>query len=96
MRARKRRGWLFWLGAFACMGAWAGFVPFGTLHGWWQRPLAPRGDSRAFAEAAARELESKHRGNVVFALVERGQPVGEYAASIGEPVDRDTLFRSPP
>lgn len=93
MRARDGRGWLLWLGAVACMGAWAAIVPFGTLHGWWQRPLAPRGDARAFAEAAARELESKHRGNVVFALVERGQTVGEYAASIGAPVDRDTLFQ---
>jgi len=75
------------------MSAWAAFVFFGTLYGWWHRPLAPSGDTRAFAQAAIRALESDYRGNVAFVLIEGGKPVAEYAGSIGEPVNRDTLFQ---
>lgn len=90
---RKRSGWLLGVGTVSSMIVWAAFVFVGTLYGWWRRPLAPSGDMRAFADAATRELRAKHRGNVVFVLIQGGEPVGEYAASIGEPVNRETLFQ---
>lgn len=88
----KSRWWLV-VGTLACLIAWAVLAFVGTLYGWWRPSLAPSGDTRGFADAAVRELEAKHRGNVVFVLIQGGAPVREYAASIGEPVDRDTLFQ---
>lgn len=90
---RKRSGWLLFVSTVACMIVWAAFGFIGTLYGWWHRSLAPSGDTRAFADAAIRKLEAERHGNVVFVLVQGGEPAGEYAASIGEPVDRDTLFQ---
>ena len=77
----------------AGMCAWLAFVMVGTLYGWWRQPLAPSGEPGAFADAAVRKLDRNRRGNVVFVLIQGGRPVREYAASIGPPVDRDTLFQ---
>src|SRR5574337_541109 len=90
---RKRSAWWIAVGALVSMIAWAVVAFTGTLDGWWQRSLAPAGDVRGFAAAAEKELAAKHHGDVVFTLIERGEPVAEYAASIGAPVDRDTLFQ---
>ena len=77
----------------AGMCAWLAFVMVGTLYGWWRQPLAPSGEPGAFADAAVRKLDRNRGGNVVFVLIQGGRPVREYAASIGPPVDRDTLFQ---
>lgn len=55
---------------------------------------APRGDATAFAAAAQAMIERKNRGNVAFALLDNGRIVAENFASIGAPVDRDTLFQA--
>jgi CubicO group peptidase (beta-lactamase class C family) len=89
----KRSAWLLIAGTIACMGVWAACALAGTAFGWWRPPLAPPGDTRGFAEAATRELAGAYRGNVVFVLIQNGEPVHEYAASIGAPVDPDTLFQ---
>jgi len=65
----------------------------GTSEGWWRRPLAPSGDTAAFAAAADRMIESDSRGNVGFVLIENGRTRHERFASIGKPVDRNTLFQ---
>jgi CubicO group peptidase (beta-lactamase class C family) len=90
---RRHSGWLLLAGTVASIAAWAVFVYVGTLYGWWHRPLAPSGDTGAFARAATRELESQYRGDVAFVLIQGGRPVAEYTGSIGAPVDRDTLFQ---
>lgn len=90
---KKQRRWPLVVGMFAGMLAWLIFVFAGTLYGWWRQPLAPQGDARAFASAAVRKLEQNRRGNAVFVLIQTGSPVSEHAASIGPPVDGDTLFQ---
>ena len=90
---RTHGWWTLIAGAVAGMLVWAGFILFGTLHGWWRPPLAPTGDARAFATAAVDELALKHRGNVVFVLIQAGKPVRQYSASVGQPVDGGTLFQ---
>ncbi len=72
---------------------WAVAVVFGTAEGWWRRPLAPRGDTRAFMDAAIELVDSAHSGNAVFALIEGGSVYDEHTASVGDPVDRDTVFQ---
>jgi CubicO group peptidase (beta-lactamase class C family) len=90
---KKPGGWGLLVGTIVAMAAWSALAFAGTIYGWWHRALAPSGDTRAFAEAVVGALDTKNRGNVVFTLIENGEPIREYAASIGAPVDRDTLFQ---
>lgn len=89
----RQRRWPLVIGTLASMLLWPLFIVVATLYGWWQKPLAPTGDASAFAAAAVNKLESQHRGNVVFVLIQAGRPTREYAASTGQPVDRDSLFQ---
>jgi len=78
---------------------WTAAVLLATAEGWWRKPLASGGDPRAFMDAAIELVDSAHSGNGVFALIEGGSVYDEHAASVGEPVDRDTgdpTIASPP
>jgi CubicO group peptidase (beta-lactamase class C family) len=72
---------------------WGATVVFGTLEGWGRTPLAPRGDPRAFMDAAIRRVDAEHAGNAVFALIQAGSVYDEHAVSVGDSVDRDTVFQ---
>ena len=63
------------------------------MEGCWRKPLAPRGDPRAFLEAATSEIDALHRGNAILILIDNGQVYGDHSVSIGEPVDRRSLFQ---
>ncbi len=81
------------LATIALLLLWTGAVVVGTVEGWWRKPLASRGDTRAFMDAAIERVDSAHAGNAVFALIEGGSVYDEHAASVGDPVDRDTVFQ---
>jgi CubicO group peptidase (beta-lactamase class C family) len=68
-------------------------IATGVLQGWSHRPLAPRGDTSAFVTAAVARIEHENAGNAAFVLLDDGRVVAEHFQSIGEPVDRDTLFQ---
>ncbi len=68
-------------------------VGIGLLEGWWRSPLVPRGDTQAFMNALVREVETTRAGNVGLALIEDGSVYAEHMSSVGEPVDRDTVFQ---
>lgn len=65
-----------------------------TSEGWWKRTLAPRGDTVVFMEAAAKVVDSRNRGNAVFALIADGTVHGVHAVSVGEAVDVNTVFQT--
>jgi CubicO group peptidase (beta-lactamase class C family) len=69
-------------------------VFFGTAEGWWKRPLAPRGDTAAFVNAAVELVDSANAGNAVLAVIDRGRVHGTHAASLGDAVDLDTVFQT--
>lgn len=75
------------------LAIWTGVIVAGTLEGWWRKPLAPRGETRAFLDAAVAEIDAKHRGNVAFVLIEGGSVLDDHFVSVGEPVDQDTQFQ---
>lgn len=81
------------LATLVALGLWTGVFLAGTLEGWWRQPIAPRGDTRAFMDAATRMIEAGKPGNLALQLIQRGQPVDGRFVSIGKPVDRDTLFQ---
>jgi CubicO group peptidase (beta-lactamase class C family) len=88
-----RRLILIALATALVLAVWTATIVVGTLEGWWRQPLAPRGDPAAFAAAADSTIQRESRGNVAFALIENGRTYHERFASIGAPVDRDTLFQ---
>ena len=81
------------LPTIALLVSWTAAVVVGTVEGWWREPLAPRGDARAFMDAAIERVDSAHAGNAVFALIEGGSVYDEHAVSVGDPVDRNTVFQ---
>ena len=72
---------------------WAVFIWVGTWNGWMRDAIAPANDAEAFAGVVSTAIDTKHNGNVAFVLIENGHVVREHFVSIGDPVDRDTLFQ---
>ncbi len=81
------------LSTFAILALWTALVVLGTLEGWWRNSLAPNGNVPAFLDAAIEQIDAKYHGNVAFILIEDGQIYNDYFVSVGEPIDRDTLFQ---
>ncbi len=88
-----RKFLLISLSTLAGLALWTAIVTLGALEGWFRKPLAPAGDSRAFMDAAVEDIDSGNHGNVAFVLIEGGRILDEHTASVGEPVDGDTLFQ---
>ncbi len=61
--------------------------------GWSRRPIAPHGDTAAFVDAVTQRIRTEAKGNAVFVLLEDGRIAGDFASSVGEPVDGDTRFQ---
>ena len=72
---------------------WSALFLAGTIEGWWRQPLAPHGDTSAFAHAAIARIDVEHKGNVAFLVVERGRSVASHFVSVGQPVDENTRFQ---
>ncbi len=71
---------------------WAAGLVGGTLFGWWRRPIAPSGDSRAFMEAAVAMVNAGNRANTALILIERGAISAEYYSARAGSIDRNTVF----
>jgi CubicO group peptidase (beta-lactamase class C family) len=83
----------FVLATLGLLLLWTAVVGIGLLEGWWRSPLVPRSDTQAFMNALVREVETTRAGNVGLALIEHGAVHAEHMSSVGEPVDRDTVFQ---
>lgn len=73
---------------------WAVVLFVGTSSGWWKQSLASRGDTAGFMGAAAKLVDSRNKGNAVFAVIEDGSVHGVHAVSVGEAVDVNTVFQA--
>lgn len=92
---RRSRRTLVWTGLVTplLLIIWTALIGSGVLLGWSHRPLAPRGDTSAFATAAIARIDRENKGNAAFVLLDDGRVVAEHFRSRGEPVDRNTLFQ---
>ncbi len=90
MRAVLRIGLI----TLALVVVWAALVFFSFSGGWFRLPLAPRGDTAAFMDAATRFVNTRNAGNAVLALIDDGTVHAAHAVSVGSPVDRDTVFQT--
>lgn len=86
--------WIKWIALAAFLTiVWTAFMFYSTIEGWWRTPIAPEGDADAFLEAIVEIVEGASPGHLALVLVEDGTIAGEYYASRGERVDRDTQFQ---
>ena len=79
--------------ALVAVVVWMVLVAMGSREGWWRPLPAPRGDAKAFLDAAGMKIGRESKGNAALVLLEHGRAAGEYFASRGKPVDGDTLFQ---
>lgn len=91
-RARRTLVWVGLTATLLLIG-WTALIGVGLVQGWSHRPLAPRGETSAFATAALARIENENASNAAFVLLDDGRVIAEHFQSIGEPVDRDTLFQ---
>ena len=77
----------------AALALWAFVVVAGTANGWFRDAVAARNQPGEFMATAIKTIDETARGSIVLVLIEGGRVFDEYAASIGEPVDADTLFQ---
>jgi CubicO group peptidase (beta-lactamase class C family) len=77
----------------ALIAAWAALVLAASLQGWFASPIAPRGDARAFMDAAVHRMNGSRIGNGGIALIEDGRVFDRQGKSVGDPVDAQTLFQ---
>jgi len=78
--------------AVVAIAAWTGVAGYGAFQGWWMRPIARRGDTPAFMQAATTLARAQGKGNLALVLLRQGAVFAEqYTPSI-DPVDRDTRF----
>ncbi|MGB5623938.1 MAG: serine hydrolase domain-containing protein, partial [Gammaproteobacteria bacterium] len=71
---------------------WAGLSVYGGLSGWWLEPVASRGDTRQFMDAATKMIDQASPGSVALVLIEDGAVFDEYYKSATDDVGADTLF----
>lgn len=86
---RKRRAFV----ALALAALWTTVIVLGAAYGFWRPLIAARGDSQAFARAAAATIDRDLVGNTAFVLLDDGKVVAEHFASQGAPVTSDTVFQ---
>lgn len=88
------RKFLIWLTTTTiAMALWAALAVTSTTNGWFRDSIATVGNTGAFMDAAVATIEAKYRGNIAFILIENGQIFDKFNASVGNPVDQDTVFQ---
>ena len=71
---------------------WTSITAYGAIDGWWLTPIAPRGDARAFMNAAIAMGNTQSRGNIALVLMRNGVVYDEHFAPSADRVDRETRF----
>jgi len=71
---------------------WAAVAGFGAISGWWLTPVAPKGDTAAFFNAAIKMVNEQSRGNTALVLIDDGAVYTEHYEPSVDDIDRQTLF----
>lgn len=78
--------------AVVATAAWTGIAGYGAFQGWWLRPIAPRGDTAAFMQAATTLAHAQSKGDLALVVMRQGAVFAELYTPSVDPVDRDTRF----
>lgn len=74
------------------VGLWTAVTAYGAIDGWWLEPIAPKGDTRAFMDAAIAMSNAQSRGNVALVLMHNGEVYHEHFVRSVDRIDRNTRF----
>lgn len=81
------------LATVLAMALWTGTVFIGTSEGWWKTPITDSAASKEFVGPVRDKVAAEHRGNLGFALIEKGKVVDQFSVSSGEPVDENSIYQ---
>ncbi|WP_108810884.1 serine hydrolase [Sphingorhabdus sp. Alg231-15] len=81
------------LATVLAMALWTGTVFIGTSEGWWKTPITDSAASKDFVEPVRDKVAAEHRGNLGFALIEKGKVIDQFSVSSGEPVDENSIYQ---
>lgn len=81
------------LATVLAMALWTGAVFIGTSEGWWKTPITDSAASKEFVGPVRDKVAAEHRGNLGFALIEKGKVVDQFSVSSGEPVDENSIYQ---
>jgi CubicO group peptidase (beta-lactamase class C family) len=84
---------LYVLSAIVLMIVWAGAVLFGTVDGWFHKPIAKSNTSESFRDAVEVEVNKQFVGNFAMAVIKNGSVEYEKFYSAEKPVDKNTVFQ---
>ena len=73
--------------------AWAGFIIWGTLGGWWHQSITKKTNSESYIAAVEKELNETFVGNFALAVMKDGKVQEEVFHTEGKTVDRNTVFQ---
>ena len=73
--------------------AWTAFVFYGTLNGWWHKPITSSKDTESFIAAVNESIKKEFVGNFAMAFIKNGKVEKEVFHSHNKPVDRNTIFQ---
>jgi CubicO group peptidase (beta-lactamase class C family) len=72
---------------------WTAIVNFGTSNGLLLQSLPSENTAKSFIKAAQSMVKNEQVGNLAMALIEDGEFSEDFYYSMGEPVDRRTIFQ---
>jgi CubicO group peptidase (beta-lactamase class C family) len=72
---------------------WAGVVFYGTLNGWWHKPITKNEDTASFIAAVNEKIKTAFVGNFAMAIMKDGNVEKEIFHSHNKPVNRNTIFQ---
>jgi CubicO group peptidase (beta-lactamase class C family) len=81
-----------WILALATVILWTVLVGYAALSGWWLKPIAAKGDTQAFWNAAVKIADARSRGDIALVLIRNGAVFAERFTPSIDAVDRKTLF----
>lgn len=81
------------LATVLAMAIWTGTVFIGTSEGWWKTPITDSAAFEEFVGPVRAKVAAEHRGNLGFALIEKGKVVDQFSVSSGEPVDENSIYQ---
>lgn len=72
---------------------WTITAVYGSLNGWWHKPITKNNDTDSFVTAVKEVNNSEFVGNFAMAIVKNGEVEKELFYSHNKPVDRNTIFQ---
>ncbi len=72
---------------------WASVVLYGSLNGWWHKPITKSKDTASFANAINENIKKEFVGNFAMAIMKNGKVEKEIFHSYKKTVNNNTIFQ---